>query len=342
MKQGSKGQLAPLRGVGCPHIIIPNLAAGGGKRKKNWIFILPYAMIEVKIGKVLLCMKRTFLAKLQRSALYSLIGALLLVVGVPLYQFIVLNPAAYSDALNSLAQTLRWINSHALLFTGYRALLIIGFVLMLGLPFALFRIIVAQEIIGRADLEDHNEVEHEEEQELEPVELGDKEPELVEQEQKQENTPDGMPEFAWRGKGFAVMAAWTGLPGLIFFAAGTLASTIYLLASAASLPARVTSDAAPLTGLFTVLTFTVGGGLLAFSCLFFGAVIARSGRRLWPDSWVFFSYVALAIAALMSGSAVQVAFAPATGQAALSTPAFLLFALWAVWFSVMVLKLKPE
>ena len=61
-----------------------------------------------------------------------------------------------------------------------------------------------------------------------------------------------------------------------------------------------------------------------------------------PNSWLFFGYVALAIAALMSGSAVQVAFAPAAGQAALSTPAILLFALWALWFGVMVVRLKPE
>lgn len=294
-----------------------------------------------------MCMKRTFLAKLQRSALYCLIGALLLVIGVPLYQLFVLNPAGYSDALNSVALTLRWINGHGLLFAVYRVLLMAGFALMLGLPFALFRIIVAQEIIGRADMEDQD---HEREQEdAQPPEaeeaVDEEEQEQVEEakEQTQENEPvDGIPEFAWRGKGYAVMAAWAGLLGLIFFVAGTLASTIYLLINSASLPSSITGNTAPLTGLFTVLTFTVGGGLLALSCLLFGAVIARSGRRLWPDSWVFFGYVALAIAALMSGSAVQVASAPTTGQAALSTPAILLFALWALWFGVMVVKLKPE
>ena len=292
-----------------------------------------------------MCMKRTFLAKLQRSALYCLIGALLLVIGVPLYQLFVLNAAGYSDALNSLALTLRWINSHGSLFAVYRAMLVAGFALMLGLPFALFRIIVAQEIIGRADMED-GEREQEDAQSPEAGEAADEEEqEQVEEakEQAQQNEPvDGMPEFAWRGKGYAVIAAWAGLLGLIFFAAGTLASTIYLLINAASLSSSITGNAAPLTGLFTILTFTVGGGLLALSCLLFGAVIARSGRRLWPDSWVFFGYVALAISALMSGSAVQVASAPATGQAALSTPAILLFALWALWFGVMVVKLKPE
>ena len=295
-------------------------------------------------------MKRTFLARLQRSALYCLIGALLLVIGVPLYQLVVLNPAGYGNALNSLAQTLRWINGHSLLFIGYRAFLIAGFALMLGLPFALVRIIVAQEIIGRAELEEENdETDTQEDQEPET-----EEPEEPEQEQEQaaqeeqpadatgESENEGMPEFAWRGKGFAIMAAWTGISGLFFFAAGTLASTIYLLAVASSLPAHLTGDAAPLTGLFAILTFTVGGGLLAFSCLLFGVVIARSGRTLWPGSWLFFGYVALAIAALMSGSAVQVASAPGAGQAVLSTPAILLFALWALWFGVMVVRLKPE
>jgi len=269
-------------------------------------------------------MKRTFLAKLQRSALSCLIGALLLVLGVPLYQFLVLTPAGYGSALNTIAQTLRWINGHGLLFSGYRALLVVGFALMFGFPFALFRIIVAQEIIGREEIEGENE-----------------DGEAATAEHDGASQADGLPEFAWRGKGYAVLAAWTGLPGLIFFAGGTLASTIYLLSSAASLSSQSTGDLASLTGLFAILTYTVGGGLLGLSSLFFGAVIARSGRRLWPDSWVIFGYVGLAIAALMCGSAVELAFAP-TGQALLSTPAILLFALWALWFGVMVVRLKPE
>src|SRR5579859_1093714 len=186
-------------------------------------------------------MKRTFLARLQRSALYCLIGALLLVIGVPLYQLVVLNPAGYSNALNSLAQTLLWINGHGLLFVGYRVLLIVGFALMLGFPFALFRIIVAQEIIGRAELEEENEEadpqEAQEAPEPETEEPVEPEQEQAAQEQQPANTTgksEGMPEFAWRGKGFAVMAAWTGLCGLFFLAAGTLASTIYLLIAASS------------------------------------------------------------------------------------------------------------
>ena len=286
-------------------------------------------------------MKRTFLAKLQITARYSLVGALLLVLGVPLYQLFVLVPSGYADALTTLNSTLRWINTHSLLFSGYRALLIIGFALMLGLPFALFRIIIAQEILGREEEEVEGDRDQEDGSDTNEEKAGDAVAQHTEEESKR---ADGMPEFAWRGKGYAVIAAWTGLLGLIFFAGGTLASPIYLLSSASSIPSHavLTGDAAPLTGAFAILTFTVGGGLLALSCLFFGAVIARSGRRLWPNAWVAFGYVALAIAALLTSSAVEVALAPTAGQAVLSTPAILLFALWVLWFGVMVVRLTPE
>lgn len=260
---------------------------------------------------------KTFLAKLQRNALYCLIGALLLVIGVPLYQLLILIPSGYSNTLAASDQTLRWINAHIPQFLGYRMLLVAGFALMIGLPFTLFRIIVAQEILGREE-EDVGEDEDKERQ-------------------GSDNQANGMPSFAWRGKGYAVLAAWAGLVGLILFAGGTLLSTIYLVSSALSL-----SSEAPLTGIFAIITFTAGGGLLAMSCLFFGAIIARSGRNLWPGAWVAFSYMALALAALMSASAVQVALAPAVAQGSLTTPAILLFAVWALWFGVMVVRLKPE
>lgn len=289
-------------------------------------------------------MKRTFLAKLQTSARYSLIGALLLVLGVPLYQVFILIPSGYGDALATLNSTLRWINTHNLLFLGYRALLIVGFALMLGLPFALFRIIIAQEILGRAEEEEEDQDQEDGADASDVDEEQGEDAGLKTETEAENNQAHGMPEFAWRGKGYAVIAAWTGLPGLLFFAAGTLASAIYLLSSASSIPPHgvLNENTAPLTATFAILTFTVGGGLLAFSCLFFGAIIARSGRNLWPTAWVAFGYLALAIAALLSGSAVEVAFAPTTGQAILSTPAILLFALWVLWFGVMVTRLKPE
>ena len=165
-----------------------------------------------------------------------------------------------------------------------------------------------------------------------------------EKDQTDKSVTDGMPSFAWRGRGYAVLAAWAGLLGLLLFAAGTLASTLYLLINAASINPQtsIPGNAASLTGTFAIITFTAGGGLLAMSCLFFGAVIARSGLNLWPGIWVAFGYMALALAALFSASAAEVATAPGTGQGLLSTPAILFFALWVLWFGVMLVRLKPE
>ena len=276
-------------------------------------------------------MKRTFLAKLQRNGLYCTIGALLLLVGIPLYQFLILIPSGYSNALATQSLALRWINTHSLLFLGYRALLFAGFAFIISMPFTLFRIIVAQEILGL----ETDEQEEDEKKQVVQDEAKD---------QSDNHQDDGMPAFAWRGKGFAVLAVWGGLFGLLCFAFGTLASTLYLVLSAASLSSIATNleNAAPLTGFFAILTYTVGGGLMALSCLFFGAVIARSGLKLWPGIWVAFAYMALALAVLFSVSATEVAFAPVTGQSLITTLAILLFSLWVLWFGVMLLRLKPE
>ncbi len=103
-------------------------------------------------------MKSTFLSRLQGNARYAMIGALVLIIGVPIYQLLILAPSGYGNALTTVAQSLGWIHAHVPLFLGYRALLIVGFALMLGLPFTLFRIIIAQEILGREDDEDEDEV----------------------------------------------------------------------------------------------------------------------------------------------------------------------------------------
>src|SRR5215831_9184400 len=102
-------------------------------------------------------MKRTFLSKLQRNGLYCTIGALLLLLAAPLYQFLILISSGYSNALTTQSFALRWISNHSLLFLGYRALLIAGFALIISLPFTLFRIIVAQEILGGDDEKVGNE-----------------------------------------------------------------------------------------------------------------------------------------------------------------------------------------
>ena len=276
-------------------------------------------------------LKRTFLGKLQRNGLNCTIGALLLSVGVPLYQFLILIPSGYSNALTTQSLALHWINGHSLLFLGYRTLLFTGFAFMISMPFTLFRIIVAQEILGREA--DEQKKDHTQD--------------FVQDEAKNESDngqEDGMPAFAWRGKGFAVLAAWGGLFGLLSLALGILVSTLYLAFSAASLSSIATNldNSAPLTGFFAILTYTVGGGLLALSCLFFGAVIARNGLKLWPGIWVAFAYMALALAVLFSVSAAEVAFDPVTGQSLITTLAILLFSVWVLWFGVMLVRLKPE
>lgn len=276
-------------------------------------------------------MRHSLLRKLQRTARLGLIGSLFLLIVVPVLQLFVLGPQGYGAALATPLNSLRWIAGHSALFLLYRFALLVGFALLLGMPFALFRIIVAQEIVGRAEIA--AEEEHAGES---------KKDEEEHKEQEEAESEDGMPAFAWRGKGFAVIAAWTGLLGLLCFAGGTLGSTIYLWSSASLSGTGVPANFASITSLLAILTYTVGGGLLTLTLIFFGIVIARSGRKLWPDSWVAFGYGALAIGAIAGGSAVQVALAPLSGQASLNTPTILLFALWSLWFSIMVARLRPE
>ncbi len=277
-------------------------------------------------------MQQSFLGKLQRTALLNLLGALCLLLLVPALQLLVLGPLGYGTALDTAQSSLAWIHSHTALFVLYRLALCAGFALLLGLPFALFRIIIAQEIVGRAELAEQEGDDYDEEAEEEGE---------FEEEAEEENEAGGLPAFAWRGKGFAVLAAWSGTLGLLLLAGTTLASTIYLWSSAGTSNGQtpVPENFAGISTALGVLTYTVGGGFLALACIFFGIVIARSGRKLWPDSWVAFGYIGMAIGAIASGSAVQVAIGD---QTALTTPAILGVALWALWFSSVVLRLKPE
>jgi len=275
-------------------------------------------------------MKRTLLSRLHRNGVYYLIGALLLLLGVPLFQVLVLIPQGYSQALTAsksghFTTYLAWINSHVVSFAAYRIVLAIAFGLLFSLPFTLFRIIVAQEILGPGE-----EPEEEESAQQEAAE------------EKETAGEGALPTDAWRGKGYAVIAAWSGLFGILLYALGTLAGTIYTVSSAASFTASLPASFSTFSSLFTIITNTVGGGLLALACLFFGAVIARRGLNLWPGIWVAFGYAALALAALFSGSAVATANSPMGGQAALTTAAILGFALWVLWFGAMLVRLRPE
>ena len=280
-------------------------------------------------------MKRSLLSRLRLSGWYYLTGALLLLAGVPLYQLLVLNPLNYGSTLsdrgaNHFASYLAWIGAHTPQFLVYRVLLIVAFALLLTLPFNLFRIIVAQEIVGQQDRAEEKRQQSEQDED--------------EQEEDEEIGADGMPAHAWRGKGFVIIAAWAGFAGLIAYLLGALGGSLYLtiVGRGFTASAAVPGSFAVLYSIFSLLSNTLGVGLLALSTLFFGAMIARSGRNLWPTPWVLFGYLAIATTALLSGSAVAIASAPTQGEAALTTPAILLFGVWVLWLGVMLVRLKPE
>ncbi|GAC1641836.1 MAG: hypothetical protein NVS4B12_04510 [Ktedonobacteraceae bacterium] len=289
-------------------------------------------------------MKRSFLSRLRSNGTSYLFGALLLLAGIPAYQTFVLAPLGYNNALmatsaGNIAAYLAWIGGHNVPFLLYRVLLLLAFILLLSLPFSLFRIIVAQELMGQKEQKEHEaEVLEEDEDESDAIEDED-ENDTVEDEEA-----EAMPPYAWRGKGFAVIAAWSGLLGLVVYMVGTIASTLYLATiSNGMTPNTILSGSNIIfLSIFAIVTNTVGVGFLALSTLFFGAVIARGGGKLWPIEWVIFGYIALAVAALFSGSAVSVANAPTSGQAPLTAPAILLFGVWVLWLGVTLVRLKPE
>lgn len=313
-------------------------------------------------------MKRSLLSRLRRNGVAYLFSTFLLLIGVPVYQALVLLPRGYGNALTAtnqhhIAFYLAWIGNHTLSFLVYRILLLTAFALLLSMPFSLFRIIIAQELMaqqeeaelaaleedtddaefngeGSDDEDDENDEEAQEDDEdgEENEEHGDAESESI------EVAGDGMPSDAWRGKGFAVIAAWSGISGVFLYVLGTLVSTLFLLivSHGLSAQAQVPTSITTLLSIFSITTNTLGIGLLALAALFFGAIIARRGTRLWPGEWIGFGYVALAVSALLSGSAVAVASTPTAGQTPLTSPAILLFALWMGWLGIMLVRLRPE
>lgn len=294
-------------------------------------------------------MKRSLLSRLRTNGVAYILGALLLLLISPLYQVIALGSLGYSDALSAVARGhftvyVYWIHTHVFPFLLYRVQSLLALVLLLSLPFALFRIIVAQELLAQQEREEEAaELADEDEDDEEDVEEAEEEQESSHDGDDDEDgedgeSDDGMPPYAWRGKGFVVVAAWSGIGGLALYLLGSLVSTCYFL---------LVSEASPSASIgfwyvfFTIVTNTVGVALLSLSTLFFGAMIARAGMRLWPPVWVFFGYTALAVAALFSGSAVAVASAPSS-QAILTGPSILLFALWVLWLGIMLVRLRPE
>ncbi len=281
-------------------------------------------------------MNRSLLSRLHANGISYLISGVLLLIGIPLYQVVVLNPAGLSDALNGagtgrFTAYLTWISQHSFLFIVYRVLLVLAFVLLFTLPFSLYRIIVAQEIMGQQE-----QAEAEEEQ------TEDTNESVVVQESNQrveQTETDGMPAHAWRGRGFVVLAAWTGIISLVIYVLGTIASTLYFVVAPGNIDS---STVATLLSIFATSTNTIGIGLLGLGTLFFGAMICRTGLNLWPAHWVVFGYVAILVGGLLCISAIGVASASGVGQNTITTIATLLFALWVLWFGLMLIRLQPE
>ncbi len=283
-------------------------------------------------------MKRSLLARLRTNGLLYLISAILLVLGIPLYQALALEPAGFNSALNATAGNtfstyLIWIHGHNGLFLGYRTLLLLAFALILTLPFSLYRIIVAQEIVGQQENTANGTIE-----------------ENTEGNMQSENdsssvttTDDGMPSFAWRGKGFVVLAAWIGTTGIVIYNTGIVISTFYLIISSANATSgtEVADSVISLSGTFTIITNTVGTGLLGLGMLFFGAMISRTGTNLWPGIWVMLGYVAILVGALLCIGAIATATATGGSQGLLNTGATFLFAIWTFWFGLVLTRLQP-
>src|SRR5689334_5358452 len=174
-------------------------------------------------------MKRSLLARLRSNGAMYLLGGLLLLVGVPCYQIFILGPTGFSEVTSQsgggrIVAYLVWIQGHSMSFLLYRALLIVAFALLWTLPFSLYHIIVAQELMGQ------QERAAEQANQREEREGGE---EATEIETKPETTSDDgtmteMPEFAWRGKGFVVLAAWAGIIGLGIYLLSTIVGTFYL------------------------------------------------------------------------------------------------------------------
>ncbi|WP_149399405.1 hypothetical protein [Dictyobacter arantiisoli] len=284
-------------------------------------------------------MKRSLLARLRSNGFNYLISGLILLLGVPLYQVLILGSTGFSSALDETgsgryAAYLIWISTHSLLFVIYRVLLLGAFFLLLTFPFALQRIIVAQELLG---LQERAETQASEDNAIDTT----ANPDTIETEDDTTDSDD-MTEHPWRGKGFVVLAGWAGLLGLAIYLIGGALSTGYFVLVGGSTGSAIHNSVTVLAPIFTIITNAVGTGLLGLACLFFGAMIVRTGKIFWPDSWVFFGYTALFVGAILCISAVAVVSAAGIGQSTLTTIATWLLAIWIIWLGCMLIRLKPE
>lgn len=278
-------------------------------------------------------MNRTLLSRFHANGVSYLISGVLLFIGIPLYQVLILNPAGLSDTLNGTGASrftvyLAWISQHSFQFIIYRGLLVLSFALLFTLPFSLYRIIVAQEIMGQ-----HERAEVEKEQMNNISRIKD---EKHDNQQLEQGEIHSMPTSAWRGRGFVVLAAWAGIIGLIIYVLGTIVSTLYFVMMAGNLDSNTAST---LSRIFAISTNTIGIGLLGLGTLFFGAMICRTGLNLWPMHWVVFGYAAILVGGMFCISAAST---PGMGQNVITTIATLLCALWVFYLGLMLIRLKLE
>jgi hypothetical protein len=288
-------------------------------------------------------MKRGLLAKLRTNGSYYIISGLLLLLGVPLYQVFILGPTGFSSALDATSSGhytsyITWISTYNTSFLIYRILLICAFCLLLSLPFSLHRIIVAQEIMAQQE----QAAEAQKDSDGETAATSDDTEDEDDGDSDDDDDVDGMPDHPWRGKGFVVLAAWSGLIGLAIYIIGATLSTIYFFLVGESSGTAIYNSVAVVAPIFTIVTNAIGTGLLGLGCLLFGAMIARTGKNLWPGAWVAFGYTSLFVGAILCISAVAVVSAAGIGQSTLTTLATLLFAIWLLWLGIMLVRLKPE
>ncbi|WP_069803365.1 hypothetical protein [Thermogemmatispora onikobensis] len=294
-------------------------------------------------------MRRTFLTRLRINGSYYVLGGLLLLLGAPLYQWLWLLPQGYGEALTAasrgqFADYVLWLHLHVWSFALYRLLQMVAFALTLSLPFTLFRIIVAQEVLGRDEEEAGATTGEEASPAAEEGAADGPGAAVAASDKPLPQTAEELLAVPWRGKGFAVIAAWAGMLGILLLVLGNLASTVYQVGVARTFTAEMvlTPSFALVAGICTLVSTTAGGLLLALATLLFGFIIVRSGLQLWPPLWVALGYVAMLLALFLTGSAVQVALSPASGQAFLTTPAFLLFACWTLWLGLILVRLRPS
>lgn len=298
-------------------------------------------------------MKRGLLARLRTNGVTYIVAALILLLVVPLYQLLILNPTGFGQAeSNAGAQRyiayLAWISTHISPFLIDRALLIIAFILLISFPYALYRIIVAQEIMYQQELEETEEIDEDEEDaehDVEEVATDNAAMTAVNEGEEIASAEDGqlaMPEHAWRGKSFVVLAIWLSMIGLGIYLLGLLVSTGYLFIIGTSTANATRENVETYLPLLSIFTNTLGTGLLGMGALFFGTMIARTGKNLWPTSWVLFGYAGLFTGAILCISAVAVLSAPGIGQSTLTTLATLVFAAWLLWLGIMLIRLKAE